>query len=79
MNKQEFMNALEEILELDENTLQTEQRLSEIEAWDSLAFLSVIAMADEQFDLMLEGRKLEQVTKVQDLIDLVSTHFTEAA
>lgn len=79
MNKQEFMNALEEILELDENTLQAEQGLLEIEAWDSLAFLSVIAMADEQFDLTLEGRKLEQVTKVQDLIDLVSTHLTEVA
>lgn len=55
MNKQEFLNALEEILELDENTLKGDEVLMDIEQWDSLAFLSIIAMADEHFDIVIQG------------------------
>ncbi|WP_335917846.1 acyl carrier protein [Shewanella chilikensis] len=76
MNKQEFLNALEEILELDENTLKGDEVLMDIEQWDSLAFLSVIAMADEHFDIVIQGDKLEEINTVGDLISLVEEHLT---
>lgn len=79
MNKQEFLNALEEILELDADSLTEEQVLADLESWDSLAFLSVIAMADEEFDLVIQGSKLEEINSVGDLVSLVSEHLTEAA
>ncbi|WP_413736088.1 acyl carrier protein [Shewanella sp. BJSY2023SW005] len=76
MNRQEFLNALEEILELDENTLKGDEVLMDIEQWDSLAFLSVIAMADEHFDIVIQGDKLEEINTVGDLISLVEEHLT---
>ncbi|PTA50809.1 hypothetical protein C9I43_09965 [Shewanella morhuae] len=76
MNKQEFLNLLEEILELDSNTLQGDEVLMDIEQWDSLAFLSVIAMADEHFDIVIQGDKLEKIKTVNDLIALVQEHLT---
>lgn len=75
MNKQEFLNALEEILELDENTLKGDEVLMDIEQWDSLAFLSVIAMADEHFDIVIQGDKLEEINTVGDLVGLVEEHL----
>ncbi|QYK14183.1 acyl carrier protein [Shewanella rhizosphaerae] len=75
MNKQEFLNALEEILELDENTLKGDEVLMDIEQWDSLAFLSVIAMADEHFDIVIQGDKLEEIKTVGDLVGLVEEHL----
>lgn len=75
MNKQEFLNSLEEILELDENTLKGNEVLMDIEQWDSLAFLSVIAMADENFDIVIEGSQLEEIKSVADLVALVEEHF----
>ncbi|MCG9737613.1 acyl carrier protein [Shewanella insulae] len=75
MNKQEFLNALEEILELDENTLKGDEVLMDIEQWDSLAFLSVIAMADEHFDIVIQGDKLEEINTVSDLVALVEEHL----
>ncbi|WP_158770764.1 acyl carrier protein [Paraglaciecola sp. L1A13] len=75
MNKQEFLNSLEEILELDENTLKGDEVLMEIEQWDSLAFLSVIAMADENFDIIIEGSQLEEIKSVADLVALVEEHL----
>jgi acyl carrier protein len=76
MNKQEFLNSLEEILELDDNTLKGDEILMDIEQWDSLAFLSVIAMADESFDIVIEGSELEEIKSVADLVALVDEHLT---
>ena len=77
MNRQQFLNSLEEILELDDNTLKGDEALIEIEQWDSLAFLSVIAMADENFDIVIEGDKLEGIKSVNDLVALVADHLTD--
>ena len=71
MNRTEFLHALEEILELDEGTLKGNEALVDMKEWDSIAFLSVIAMLDEQFNMIIQGDKLEQITKVSDLIALV--------
>lgn len=76
MNKQEFLDAIAEILELDEGSLKGEEILADIDEWDSLAFLSVIAMADEEFDVVIQGDKLEQISTVNDLVALVSEHFS---
>ncbi|NRA61820.1 MAG: acyl carrier protein [Psychrobium sp.] len=76
MNKQQFLNELEEILELDSDTLQGEEVLLEIEQWDSLAFLSVIAMADEHFDIIIQGDRLEKIKTVADLTALVEEHLS---
>ena len=75
MNKQEFLNALEEILELDINTLKGDEVLLEFSEWDSLAFLSVIAMADENFDIVIQGDKLEKINTVADIVSLVEEHL----
>jgi acyl carrier protein len=78
MNKQEFLDAIAEIVELDEGALKGDEVLADIEEWDSLAFLSVIAMADEEFDLVIQGDKLEQIKTVDDLVALVSDHLSDA-
>lgn len=78
MNKQEFLDAIAEIVELDEGALKGDEVLADIDEWDSLAFLSVIAMADEEFDLVIQGDKLEQIKTVDDLVALVSDHLSDA-
>jgi acyl carrier protein len=76
MNKQQFLDGIAEILELDEGTLKGDEILADIDEWDSLAFLSVIAMADEEFDVVIQGDKLEQISTVNDLVALVEAHFS---
>ena len=75
MNRQEFLDAIADILELDEGSLKGGETLSDIDEWDSLAFLSVIAMADEEFDVVIQGDKLEQIKTVDDLVALVEEHL----
>jgi acyl carrier protein len=75
MNKSEFLIQIEEILEIDEKTLTGTETLSDFENWDSLAFLSVIAIADEQFNIVLEGEALQNVVIVNDLVNLVESQL----
>lgn len=75
MNRQQFLDAIAEILELDAGSLSGQEKLADLDEWDSLAFLSVIAMADEEFDVVIQGEQLEKIEKVDDLVSLVNEHL----
>lgn len=75
MNRKEFLNELEDIMELDPNTLTENQVLLDLRQWDSIAFLSIIAMLDEKFGIIIQGAQLENITKVTDIIALVEGHL----
>jgi len=77
MNRTEFLIAIDDILELDEGTLKGPEILADLDEWDSLAFLSVIAMADDEFDIVIEGERLEKIQTVEDLVGLVSANFSD--
>lgn len=70
MTKNEFFNAINELLELDPGTISDVTELNTITEWDSLAKLSVVAFLDSQFDVFLSGDKLEQIATGSDLADL---------
>lgn len=72
MKRGEFLNALEQIMELDDNTLKGNEQLIDMRQWDSIAFLSAIAMLDEKFGIIIQGDKLEKITNVADLVALVA-------
>jgi acyl carrier protein len=42
-----------------------------LEEWSSLIALSVIAMADEEYDVRLKGDDMRNANTVQDLYDVV--------
>ena len=52
MNKNEFLKALQDMLQADE-TLTEDTTLASLEEWDSLAFMVVIAFFDKNFEKKL--------------------------
>lgn len=61
----EFLAEMAEILEEDEVSRSSE--LSSYESWDSLAALSVAAMADSQFGVNLSSQEINEAETVEDL------------
>lgn len=59
---------LEETLDTDEGVLTPETDLSELEQWDSIAMLSLIAMLDEEFDKTITGKELKALKTVADIL-----------
>jgi acyl carrier protein len=71
MRKDEFLNALAEILE--EETVKEEDVLGEFEAWDSLTILSIIAYASSNLHVVLNNKEIRDCTTVADLIELIES------
>ena len=65
MTKQEFVEKLSEILdvEVDENT-----DLRELEEWDSLAMLGVLALYDE-IGVEIDINEMDEFKSVKDLLN----------
>jgi acyl carrier protein len=70
MNKAEFCQKLAEILDLEE--VKPENVLKEFDEWDSLAVLSVLAMADSKYGVTIKAEEIRSVVTAGDLADLVA-------
>lgn len=64
-----FFEQLSEILEVE--SVNPTDVLVEFETWDSLAQLSIIAVADEQYHKTINAEQIKKATTVQGLYDLI--------
>lgn len=71
-----FCHLLDELFEVDEGTIKGNESLEALHAWDSLAILSFMALADEKFGVTLEPRALVACKTVPDLIALLGDRIT---
>lgn len=72
MTPTEFYAALDEMLELDPGTITGGERLEDVEAWDSLAVISFIALVDDKFGILVETEKLAAAESVATLYALAT-------
>lgn len=71
MTNEEKITLLEELMEVDEGTLTPETLLSNIEEWDSVSFLSFMAMMDEKFGKVVTGSEIKAKKTIADLMALM--------
>lgn len=68
--EEKFITLFQETLEIEgENQLTKETVFRDLDQWDSLAFLSVIAMIDEEYDIVIEGNDFKKLITIGDLIE----------
>jgi acyl carrier protein len=66
----EFLKEMADIL--DEESVNEGDRLDGFEAWDSLAVLSVIAMADSRYRAVFSAQQIRTAGTLGDLYRLLS-------
>lgn len=54
MNVQEFIEKFAEAIDIKANELTAETEFRALDEWDSVAYISVIAMMDEEYDIQIE-------------------------
>ncbi len=67
--EERFIELFKETLEIDENNITFDTFFRDLEQWDSLAFLSVIAMIDEEYDVVIDGNDFKELKTIGDLIE----------
>jgi len=71
MDKIKFYDQLAKILDIEE--VKPDNVLKDFEAWDSLAVLSVLAMADSTYGASIKADEIRSVVTVTDLANLVES------
>lgn len=66
--EKEFFAKLKEILEIEDRELNLSDEFRTYEEWNSLAYLSVIALFDEEYDIQMEEVEFKKLRTVGDLI-----------
>jgi acyl carrier protein len=69
MDNKEKIALIEEMLDVEEGSLNAETRLDEIENWDSMAVISLIALVDEHFNKPLSASQIRKFKTIQDILD----------
>ena len=65
--EKEFIAKLKEILEIEDRELNLTDEFRTYDEWDSLAYLSVIALFDEEYDIQIEEAEFKKLRTVGDL------------
>lgn len=65
--EEKFIENLKEILEIEDRDLSMNDKFREYDEWNSLAYLSVIAMLDEEYDVQIEEAEFKKLQTVKDL------------
>ena len=75
MNKENFIELFEELLEKDENTIKMDDKFRDYVEWDSLAVLSAGAMINEEYDIVIPRQEFEKLITVEDLCNYINKKF----
>ncbi|MFW9596492.1 MAG: phosphopantetheine-binding protein [Paludibacter sp.] len=69
--EEKFLEKFREILEISDRELLPGDIFREYEEWNSLVFLSLIAMVDEEFDVLIEGKDFKLLKTNADIINAI--------
>ncbi len=77
MKTKDFINELKEALEIEDEDqeITLETNLKDLEEYDSLSVLSIIAMIDKNFGKQIPSVNFVKITTVKSLIDLIGEEY----
>lgn len=74
MNITEFVNKFSEVFDdARDLNLTPDTYFKELPEYSSLATLSIISFADENFDIVISGKEIREADTLQDLYDLIQS------
>lgn len=68
----EILAWVAEIFETPLEKIRPETKREEIEAWDSLGILTLIARMDEDFHILLSDEEIQRLRSVGDIVDFLN-------
>jgi acyl carrier protein len=75
MNIQEFIgNFAAQFDDTDEALITPDTKFKQLDEWSSLTALSIIAMVDDEYDVILMGNDIINSETIQELFDIVCNY-----
>ena len=74
MEIKEFIEKFAEIFDdTDVSTLTPETKFRELDEWSSLSALSLMAMADEEYEVELKGEDIKNAETILDIFNVINS------
>ncbi|MEI3801733.1 MULTISPECIES: acyl carrier protein [unclassified Chitinophaga] len=72
MELKDFLEKFEQQLEdVEPGTITADTNFRELEEWDSMTSLVIIAMVDREFNKQVSGNDIIESTTVEDLFNII--------
>ncbi len=69
-----FIEKFAEAVDVDNECLTLKTEFRKLDEWDSLAYLSVIAMIDEEYNCQIESVVFKQLNTLNDIAEYIDNH-----
>lgn len=69
--EEKFLELVKEVLEIEDRAIKMEDNFKAYDEWDSLANLSMVAMLDDEFGIVIDNQKFKNMQTLQELFDEV--------
>ena len=70
-------SILREVLDLDDTEFSKDIILQDVETWDSLSHMTLIARIEETFEIEFAGKEISTISSVRDLISMLESREKE--
>lgn len=67
--EKKFLDLIKETLEIEDRELTFSDKFRTYDEWDSLAYLSIIALLDDEYNVQIEEAEFKQLQTLQDLYE----------
>ena len=75
--KEFIQNVIDQFNEAPKVEVTPETRHHEMEGWDSMVALSVMAMIDEEYDVQIKADEMRNSQTIQELFDIVQSYLNK--
>lgn len=73
VDSQKFLENFKEVLEIENREIGLDDSFRELNEWDSLALLSVIAMIDDEYDVIIKGNQFKELKTLNQVIAFINS------
>ena len=64
---EKLIELFKETLEIEDHDVKMEDKFRDYEEWDSLAVLAILAMINEEYDIVIPRKDFENMVTVKDI------------
>ncbi|HEX8430640.1 MAG TPA: acyl carrier protein [Longimicrobium sp.] len=72
MNEQELIGLFAEALEVEESSLTPDTQIADVEEWNSIGWLTIMSLVDEQLGVQIESKAIRGFKSVREVIDYLT-------
>lgn len=73
MDTQAFLDQMKDVLDIEDRELSLDDEFKSYDEWDSLAYLSTIAMIDDEYGIVISAAEFRTLITLGDIVKAIES------